>query len=381
MIIDTTSLIICTILLLASFSTSFLNPFLRKARTGKVDKESTSSAPLPEISVLITAHDDAEGLQNTLAHVLQQDYDNNYEVIVVIEQGDSAAETILKQHHDKRVYTTFVPPRSLFMSKEKLAISLGVKAAHNEWIVLIPSNCIPQSTKWLSAMARNCKDNKTLVLGYSNYEKNARTYYRFERLRTSLYLMNKAIKGTAFRANGPNIAFRKSVFISGNGYMGNLQFMHGKYDFIVNRYAKRNNTAVESSPEATVLEARPSKKAWINRNIYYIHIRKHLLRSLSFRFTYDLDLTVMYFNYAFIFASLAYSSLSSNWIVLSVAALAFALTVILRTLFAAHAIKNFGENISLWKIVPYEISIAIHNLVYIIKYMNSDKRDFTTHKL
>ena len=60
----------------------------------------------------------------------------SYEVVVVAVKGDSATEDVLKRYaSNPHLYTTFVPGRSLFMSRAKLAFTIGVKAAHNEWIV------------------------------------------------------------------------------------------------------------------------------------------------------------------------------------------------------------------------------------------------------
>ena len=97
--------------------------------------------------------------------------------------------------------------------------------------------------------------------------------YRFERIRTLYYLMHQAVKGCAYRCNGSNLAFRKKMFIDGDGYKGNLQFMNGEYDFIVNKYSTPLRTGVVTSKDAIIIEDMPSKKTWINRNLSYLHLR------------------------------------------------------------------------------------------------------------
>jgi len=382
MIISTTSLIICTILLTFSLLSSIINPFFRKIKTNNANDNTNRSNQLPEVSILITAHEITDRLHETLSQVLQQEYENDFEIIVVMEKGSIEAEAILSQYtNDKHIYTTFVPQRSLFMSKEKLAISLGVKASHHEWVILLPSDCVPISTKWLSTIARNFNDGTSLVMGYSNYESTASSYCRFERLRTSISLMKQATQRTAFRTNSPNIAFRKSMFIDANGYKGNLQFLHGEYDFIINKYAQKGNTAIEVSPESFIIESKPSKKEWLNAHLGYIHIKRHLLRSFTFRLKYAIELAMMYINYALILASAFYSSVTSNWLLLSTSIIALILTITLRTLLGSRAIRTFNEKIPYWKTVPFEMAIGFHNCIYYIRYIFSDKIDFTTHKL
>lgn len=48
--------------------------------------------------------------------------------------------------------------------------------------------------------------------------------------------------------------------MDGNGFQGNLKYLRGEYDFLVNKYAADGKTAVELSPESFVLEASPTKR-------------------------------------------------------------------------------------------------------------------------
>ena len=49
------------------------------------------------------------------------------------------------------------------MSKSKLAVALGVKAAHNEWIVMVNADCRPQSDLWLKTLASRMDSDANLV--------------------------------------------------------------------------------------------------------------------------------------------------------------------------------------------------------------------------
>ncbi len=66
------------------------------------------------------------------------------------------------------------------MSRKKLQITLGVKAAKHEWIILTEPNCRPSNDKWFQTMARQCQDPNHLVLGYValDEENQERTPFR-----------------------------------------------------------------------------------------------------------------------------------------------------------------------------------------------------------
>ncbi len=384
MIFNEITIIISTLLILFAVVTPLLNPFFRKLEfnSNANQKIVEETAPPPPLSVIITVHNDANKLSKHLPLFLSQDYPADYQVIVVAEEGDSETETVLKQYvNNKHLYKTFIPISSLYMSRKKLAITLGVKASKYEWVILTDAFCSPQSDKWLSVMAENFTVPNNLVIGYSNYATDSTDFQRFERLRTSYYLMRQALRGIAYRTNGTNLAFKKSEFINGDGYRGNLQTIRGEYDFLVNKYARKGNTAIEIRPQAWIKDDTPSKNTWINKYLFYLNSRETLQHSRKFRILFNLDISAMLINYIFIIVALTYALLYQDWIICSIAGAALISTFITRSCIACKVLSRFGENISPFKIIPLELSIVLHNITYLLKYYRADKYDFTTHKL
>lgn len=380
MIIDTFTLLFGSIVVLSAVISILVNPFLRKSNdNGKSKISADSNEP---ISVVVLAHNNAKALDLHLPAILTQDYEPGFEVIVVSEQGDLATEAVINHYaNNPKLRSTFVPARSLFMSKQKLSVSLGVKAAKSEWVVLIDSECAPKTDTWLKTMARNFGDGSDMVIGYSNYTPATKPFYRFVRLRTMCYLMHQARRGTAYRTNGTNIAFRKSIFVNGDGYRGNLQYRNGEYDFIINKYARRGNTMIEASYEGSVTEDTPTKKDWTDRNMYYMHIRHYMRTPFMYRLLTFADSIAMHANYALAIGAGAFSAVTHRWILLAVAILSFAFAVTTRTFIANRTFKSFNEPMQKLRIVPYEISLLWYNLKNSLRYINTDKTGFTTHKL
>ncbi len=384
MIIDTISIISCIIITVLLVVSVVANPFFRK--TDKADDfdtpNSVNDSDMPRITVLVLANNNAQALDANLSIILTQDYAPGYEVIVVGEKGDLPTEAVVEQYaHRGHLYATYIPHRSLFMSKSKLAVALGVKAAHNEWIVMVNAECRPQSDVWLKTLASRMDSDANLVMGYSNYDSEARGYYRFARLRTMCYMLRRAVGSVAYRTNGTNIAFRRSEFIAQEGYRGNLQLVNGEYDFIINKYAQPGQTRVVTAEDAWIREDSPTSKQWHDRDICYAHIRKFLSRSTAPRTLFNFDMTMMYANYAALVASIFLSAVSQRWILLAVAALYLVLTIVLRSLIARKVYVKFGEEIPAWRTVFYELSIVWRQLSTKIRYSRADQYDFTTHKL
>lgn len=386
MIIDTISIIACVLIVLLTIESIIANPFFRNIRRRDDDDFSVADAEsideLPKLSVIVLANNNFEALDAHLPLLLTQDYAPGYEVIVVGEKGDFHTENVLQQYaHNKHLYATYIPHRSLFMSKQKLAVALGVKAAHNEWIMLVDSTCRPQSDVWLKTMASSMDREANLVIGYSNYCADTKPYCRFDRLRTACYLLRRAHRSTAYRAGGTNIAFRRSEFIAQDGYRGNLQLVNGEYDFIVNKYAHPLSTRVVLDEDAWVREDEPSSRTWHSRNISYAHVRKFLERSSAHRSLFNFDMASMYVNYLLLATMIALASIFGKWIILGVAIAALIATLVIRSMLANKYYRQFEADLKAWKTPFYELAIVWHNLSTKIRYSKADQYDFTTHKL
>ena len=382
MTIDLFTLVVCAVLLVAATLTPLLNPFFRLRKKHFLSGEKSGDAPMPPVSVVITAHNDAYALERHLPDFLNQDYPSGYEVIVVAEKGDSDTEDVLKRFaSNERLYATFIPQSSRYMSRKKLAITIGVKAAKNQWIMLTEPCCKPVGDQWLKSMASACSEDKNMVIGYSNFGDDAKAWQRFDRLHADYYLMRHTLCATAYRANSFNLMFRKDEFIKGYGYQGNLEHIRGEYDFLVNKYARKHSAALVTTPTAWLCEDAPDKKTWRNEKLFYVDTRKHLRRGFFHRLLFNIDTIALHLNYLLIIAATIYASLTSSWIILAAAIISLILTITLRITFARKAFRLFNVNISSWLIIPLEIGVVWRNLFYMTGYKFADKYDFTTHKL
>ncbi len=405
---DLFTIITCSVLILMSIVTSMINIFFRKVvdseplslhqdnledetREETDDSDYQTHLPYPPISVVLYAHDNARDLERHLPAVLTQDYPADYEVIVVESKGEDDTDDVLKklkQEHSN-LYTTFVPDSARYMSRPKLAITLGVKAAKHGWILLTDPVFHPQSDQWLKAMARNCSAETDIIIGYSNFNDEASDYKRFERLLAQCYIMREAQRHTAYRCDPGNLMFRKEMFIEGRSYDGNLKFIRGEYDFIVNKFARKGNTATETSQDTWMIEDAPQGKTWLNSHLFYMETRKHLMRKMSHRIRYVIDQSALHLNIILIIAALAMSVTQGmiqgfglcSALMAGCAIAALVITLVLRSLFASLKFRQFGEDIPLWKILPFELSVVWRHLANNVRYRMADKYDFISHKV
>ncbi|RHK52504.1 hypothetical protein DW060_02050 [Leyella stercorea] len=162
MFIDNITIIISIIVLLLTIASVVANPFFRSIKT-KSTKDTTIE--LPPLTVVVLSQNNVEALDKHLPLIFSQDYAPGFEVVVVGEKGDLDLEAVLAKYADnKNLYATYIPKRSLFMSKPKLSASLGIKAAHNDWVIMLNASCAPASDKWLQTIAESIDSNTNLVI-------------------------------------------------------------------------------------------------------------------------------------------------------------------------------------------------------------------------
>ena len=379
MIISTTTIIAGAVVVLLAVLGSLINPFLRSLHFQKTETAENQ----PPVSILITAHDNLAELERNLPMFLRQQYAADYQVIVVCQSTDGETQDFLKRTaaENPHLYYTYIPESSRYMSRKKLQITLGVKAAKHEWIVLTEPNCRPSNDKWLQTMVRQCQDPNHLVLGYVALDEETKSVRRFDSIRKAYYVLRRAQQTYGYRSHMPNVAFRKSDFMKEQGYQGNLEYVRGEYDFLVNKYALCGDTATELDCDAWLIREAPSNKSWHNAHLYLQASRKSLERAGSMRTLMFFDHLMPHLSLIATLAVAAYSILMKNWILTGCAGFSFLLLFIVRMLIANKAIKHFDDGIAMFKLPFFEYGIIWRNLATKLRYWRADKNDFTSHKL
>ncbi len=229
---------------------------------------------LPPVSVIICARDESENLHRNLHSVLEQDYPQ-FEVIVINDGDRGESEDFLTLQEEKypHLYHSFVPDSSRYISRKKLAVTLGIKASKYDWLVFTEANCQPQSDQWLKLMARNFTSRTQVVLGYSGYERGKGWLHKrvsFDNLFTSMRYLGFALAGSPYMGIGRNLAYRKELFYEQKGFSAHLNLQRGDDDLFINHVVTSENTRVETDANA-IVRSQPVFRAkdWREEKIGY----------------------------------------------------------------------------------------------------------------
>jgi poly-beta-1,6-N-acetyl-D-glucosamine synthase len=254
-------------------------------------KESSATNTLPPVSVVICARNEHDNLKEFLPSVLEQKYPN-FEVIVVDDCSlDDTAILLrdlkLKYSHLK---LTSIKPDDKFSHGKKLALTVGIKAATHDWVLLTDADCKPMSEDWIANMAENFTSTNEVVLGYGGYipeDGFLNRLIRYDTFFIAIQYLGFALAGKPYMGVGRNLAYRKELFFKNKGFASHSFLRSGDDDLFVQQVANKRNTVVEFRPNAhTRSRAHKTFDDWVSQK------RRHLTTSPFYRGGIKFSLTL-----------------------------------------------------------------------------------------
>ncbi len=232
------------------------------------------------ISVIICAKNEAENLKKNLPLILNQDY-TTFEIVLVNDSSSDDTLEVMKVFDEKHPNIKLVDVKTTetFWGNKKYALTLGIKASKNDFLVFTDADCKPNSKKWLAHMSSNFSNDKSIVLGYSAYAKKSYSFLnkliRFETVMTALQYFSYANLGLPYMGVGRNLAYRKELFFNNSGFNSHMKLKSGDDDLFINEVANNKNTSTCFTNESfTISEPKTSVRDWILQKRRHISTAK-----------------------------------------------------------------------------------------------------------
>lgn len=229
--------------------------FRRLAFYRKRDKEQNQTHP---VSVIVCARDEADNLARNLPGVLMQQYGTTHEVVVVNHNSQDDTRFLLDEFRKtfKQLQPVNLEQEALGIPGKKYPLSIGIKEAKHEVLLLTDADCVPASEHWIQRMQDGYGPGIELVLGYGAYHKRPgllNKLIRFDTFLTALQYLSYALAGKPYMGVGRNLSYKKDVFLRSKGFSSLNHLVGGDDDLFVNKVATKDNTAVVIDTEAFTL--------------------------------------------------------------------------------------------------------------------------------
>lgn len=229
----------------------------------------------PAISIVVPMFSEDYGfVEERLPLMLKQEYREFEVVLIYVGQNSDFHEelTRLRQNYPHLVVTRIhLDPRRPI--SRKMALNIGIKAAHYECMLFSSTEAMPRTSRWLALMASGFARGQ-VVLGYAAVEQTKglqNLWMRTDRMMQSAAWLSRAANGKPYRGILHTFGFTKTLYFSKkiNGF-NCLGMNIGEDDLFVQEVARRNNTSLILSPKATVDQKSWGGLAWwMHQETYY----------------------------------------------------------------------------------------------------------------
>jgi cellulose synthase/poly-beta-1,6-N-acetylglucosamine synthase-like glycosyltransferase len=256
--ISTTSLVLLAILAFATFTQLiyYWLVFVRLAFYKRSVANVSDRGKPPGVSIVMSARDEYHHLVKNLPALLAQDYPD-FEVVVVNHTSSDETASLLKElapfHPNLKVVN--IEQELNFFKGKKFPLSIGIKSAKNDLLLLTDADCKPASNQWIKHVVQHYDTKTEVVLGYGPYDKQKgllNLLIRYDTFIVAMQYLSYALAGIPYMGVGRNLSYRKSLFIKNKGFTSHYRISSGDDDLFINKVANRRNTTIEIYPESFV---------------------------------------------------------------------------------------------------------------------------------
>lgn len=233
------------------------------------------------VTVIVAAHNEKANLKKLIPALCSQSYPN-YDVMIINDRSNDGTRALLEEMMEKfpKLRTVTVKYTPEHVTSKKYALTLGIKVAKNDVLLLTDADCIPKSENWIELMTKPVReDNKTFALGFSQYEHKKgllNQWIQFETLWTGLQYISFALWKAPFMGVGRNLCYRRSFFMEKKAFKGLWHINGGDDDLFVNQYATGKNTAVVVNPDSVTISApKTTWKSYFTQKKRHFHAGKY----------------------------------------------------------------------------------------------------------
>ena len=273
----------------------------------KVKDEKENDETLP-ITVVIALEGEVEGLYALLTSIFNQQYAGTIHVLIANYSGEKAVEeTLLRMERDFRhLKHTNIATTTHLIDRKKLAMSVGIKGARTEWVMLLDADVLPPAPNWLQMMMEARGQDGDIVVGYSNYDVNNEetTLWHYDVHLQNIQNFKVARIGNYTGGFLTHALIRKSHFLEQQGFSNrHTRLSVGALPLLVSNLSRTGRVCATLSAETGVFKVHSHENDFHQEALehhiiyYYMSVKSRVINAcynISACFLITLPLLLLY---------------------------------------------------------------------------------------
>lgn len=242
------------------------------------------------VSIIVCAKNEDKNLARNIPGIIFQEYEGTLERLIVNDNSTDDSKYILKELQNTfgKLSIFELNNEAKLIAGKKYPLSIGIREAKNEILLLTDADCVPATEHWVQKMQDAYDDDIDIVLGYGAYQKLPgllNKIIRFETFHAALQYFSYALAGKPYMGVGRNLSYKKKLFMNNKGFASINHLPGGDDDLFINKVATKNNTAIVidaaahtlSTPKKTWKDWKRQKTRHYSTSKYYKPVHKFLL--------------------------------------------------------------------------------------------------------
>ena len=324
------------------------------------------------VSVVVCGYNEAENWKRLIPLLLEQEY-TKFEIVVVNDQSTDNTKFVLKEwdwHPKLKVVTIDDHVKKGF--GKKFALTLGIKAAQYDHLLLTDADCYPKDKHWISSMVQYFCNRKEIVLGYGGHEKHSgllNKLVRFDTFQVALQYLSYALIGHSYMGVGRNLAYKKSLFFDNRGFASHIHIPSGDDDLFIREVSTSKNVAIAVHRSSqTLSEAKTTLYSWVRQKT------RHLSTSGFYTFSHKFLLGFWTFSQALFWTlGIVLIALGINQ---EVVVLLMSLRLLIQGFVYYKVMKRLEELDLIWLFPLYEIAQLFFQLIFVFSNLFKRKNSW-----
>ncbi len=332
--------------------------FCRLAFYSEKNKIISQSYP---VSVIICARDEAANLAQNLPGSLVQVYKTSHEIIVVNDNSFDDSKYVLQefQRSFKQLQVVELTQEAKMIPGKKFPLSIGIKSAKHEIVLLTDADCVPASENWIEHMQNTYNDYTEIVLGYGAYHKKKgllNKLIRWETFHSALQYLSYSLAGQTYMGVGRNLSYKKSVFFRNKGFSAHNHIPGGDDDLFINNAATKRNTKINISKESfTLSNPAVTWQQWVEQK------KRHYTTSKFYKPLHKFLLALYAFSQFIFYPLLIAGCIFFNW---QYSLIIYAVKLVVQTFVYAQTMEKLDEKDLLPFFILFDIWMFFYYIIF-----------------
>jgi len=346
--------------------------------------KSSLSSNQPPVTVIICAHDKAKELEKNLPAIFGQKYPE-FQVVVVNDASSDDTEDLLMRMEQaySNLYHTFVPKGVQNVSAKKMSMTIGIKAAKYDYLLMTEPDCVPESDEWIASMMSQFDEKCGLVLGYSSFSESKGFLNKivvFDSLFSAIQFMGFAALGKAYMGLSTNMAYKKELFFKNKGFASHLYLNSGEDDLFIEEISSSDNTRIAVSPESKVIVHKDHLWGfWKQQRLNHFSTSSCYRLGTKFRLTIEMSSRCLF--YASFLLLIVYGIFANNYIMLVLSGGLFLLRYLMQLIVVNKSARQLREEQFYITLPLFDIILPVVKFFLWIIHLFEKENDYTRRYL